>query len=218
MKFGLLLFVLLTCVTHGFTQSMILYDPVSARTFSSEKYSAIKGTPFLYDKWIPGSATSARGTYNDMQLKLDAYENILYFSRDESTYEFQEKIISFTLLNSGDTLKFKMGLTGSNLKANQYAQLISEGKVSLYRSDIKSISEMSEINAGMVKTFISSTRYYIRKDDKLDLVKLNKSDIFEYLKDKEDKIKEFMDANKIGTKKESDFARILNFYNSLPPF
>lgn len=215
MKYQLLLFVIVTGWINGYGQVMVLHDPVTARSFSTEKYSAIKGTPFLYDKWTPGSATSARGTYKDLQLKLDAYENILYFSKDEFTFEFQETIKSFTLIIEGDTLHFKRGLTGSNLKANQYVQVLTEGKLSLYRSDIKSISEMSEINAGMVKTFISSNRYYIGTDDKLELVKLNKGDIFEYFKDKEDKVKAYMDANKIGTKKEADFAKILKYYNTL---
>jgi hypothetical protein len=35
------------------------------------------------------------------------------------------------------------------------------------------------------------------------------------MKDKEDAIKEFIDKNKLPTKKEGDFVKILKYYNSL---
>ncbi len=205
-------FAFATCM--AFSQDMVLHDPVTGKSFSSEKYSEIRGTPFLYDKWIPGTATSARGIYKDLQLKLDSYNNILYFYKDETPYEFQEPIKSFMLINP-DTLRFKKGISGSGLKADQWVQVFTEGKIGFYRSDIKLVSEMSEINVGMVKTFTNSSRYYISKDGKTELVKLSKGDIFEHIKDKEDQVKAYIDANNIGTKKEGDFAKILRYYNSL---
>ena len=197
-----------------FSQQLILIDPVTNRSFNTDKYSSVRGTPFLNESWQQGFATSTRGTYKSLELKLDAYENRLYFNKNDVPYEFQEDILSFTLINAGDTLHFRKGITGSNLKANEYVQVLSEGKISFYRSDIKSISEMSEINAGMVKSFITSTRYYISKDGKTELVKLNK-DILDHLKDKEDQLKEFMDTNKLSAKKEADIQKIVNYYNSL---
>ena len=210
-KMFLLSFTILCCVAGS--AQMVLHDPVTGRTFDVERYSSTRGTPFLFEKWLPGTATSERGIYKNLELKLDAFTNTLYFNRNDELYEFIEQIKSFTII-SGDTLYFKKGLSGNNLKPDQYVQVLAEGKVNFYKSEIKSITEMSEINAGMVKTFISSTRYFISKDDKLEMVKLNK-DILDFMGDKKDQIKDFMDSNKISAKKESDFVKIIRLYNSL---
>lgn len=213
MKNGLV-FLLLFAISSSVNAQMTLYDPVTSRTFNADKYSSIKGSPFLFEKWIRGSATSARGIYKDLELKLDSYSNTLFFNREDEPYEFLEPIKSFVLVGA-DSMFFKNGLTGPSLKPDQYVQVLAEGKVGFYRSDIKTISEMSEINVGMVKTFNNSTRYYIVKDGQTKLARLNKSDILEYIKDKEDAVKEYIDKNKNATKKEADFVRILNYYNSL---
>jgi hypothetical protein len=97
----------------------------------------------------------------------------------------------------------------------QFVQVLAEGKISFYRSDIKLISEMSEINSGMIKTFITATRYFIIKDGQTALIRLNKNEVFELMKDNEAKVKSFIEEHKIPVKKEADFTRILQFYNSL---
>lgn len=208
------LLLLIICVMTVSAQ-MVLHDPVTGRTFDADKYSATRGTPFLFEKWMPGTATSDRGVYPNLELKLDAYNNVLYFNRDDQPHEFMDHIKSFTLRSGTDTLYFKKGITGSNLKADQFVQVLADGNLGFYRSDIKTISEMSEINAGIVKTFNTSTRYYILKNGATQLVKLNKGDILEYMKDKEDKVKEYMDSNKIQGKKENDLVKIIRYYNSL---
>jgi hypothetical protein len=206
--------ILISFSWASYSQAMVLIDPVTNRPFNTDKYSAVRGTPFLNENWQKGSAISQRGIYQNLELKLDAYENVLYFNKEDVPYEFQENIISFQTFSNGDTLKYLKGISASNLKPGQYVQVLAEGKINFYRSDIKTISEMSEINAGIVKSFITSTRYFINRDGKTELVKLNK-DILAYMKDKEDRVNDFMDSNKISAKKEADFKKIITFYNGL---
>ena len=66
---------------------MILHDPVSARTFNSEKYSGIKGSPFLCDNWMAGSITIEKSIYNKVELKFDAYSNKIYFNKNDEPFE-----------------------------------------------------------------------------------------------------------------------------------
>lgn len=173
----------------------------------------------MYDKWIKGSASVDSGTYNNLDLKLDAYENTLYFNKDDQPYEFQANVKRFVLMpNGGDSSTFQYftkGISGGGLKRDQYVQILADGNVSLYRSDFKLLSEVNEINVGVVKTFNTSTRYYIKKGDEIKVVKLSKKEIMPFLADKENEVQAFIDQNKIGTKKESDFAMIINYYNSL---
>lgn len=198
-------------------QISYLQDPVSNTLFNTEKYSEIKGSPFLLTKWVPGTATTEKGTYNKLSLKLDVYNNTLMFERDDQPYEFQESIKTFTLnTSSKDTLSFRRGISGGGLKPEQYVQILAEGpKASAYRSDIKLVSEMSEINKGMVKTFNTAIRYFIVKNNTPVLVKLNKKEVLAQLSDQEAKLAAYMDENKISLKREDDLAKVVAYYNTL---
>lgn len=202
-----------------FSQIMILHDPVSARVYNTEKYSGINGSPFLYDKWITGTATIARGHYDSIELKFDVYSSTLYFNKDGESYEFKDEIKSFILkpaVSDSSTYQYyKKGISGSGLKPHQFVQVLFEGRLSLYKSDIRLLSEVNEINAGVVKTFSNSSRYFIMKDNTLQLIKLNKKEIFDIIKDKENQVESYISENKLSTKKESDFVTILKYYNSL---
>lgn len=200
-------------------QVMQLYDPIANRAFDSERYSGIRGTPFLVDKWQKGSVLTSKGVYQNLELKFDAYENKLYFNKNDESFEFQDPIISFTFIpKPSDTslnMKYIKGMNGSGLTPNQFLKVLVEGKISLYRSDIKAVSEMSEINAGMVKTFANITRYYVVKNNVTQLIKISKADLMNLMKDQEAKVQAYMNEHKISLKNESDAAEILFYYNQL---
>jgi hypothetical protein len=88
--------------------------------------------------------------------------------------------------------------------------------VQFYRSDIKQVSEMSEINAGMVKTFSNTSRYYIKKGDELKFIRLNKEDILPFFADKEAAINAIIIERKLNLKKEADIVQAIQAYNNLP--
>lgn len=217
-KIALFLFWL-TMTVGGHAQNMILHDPVSARVFNPIKYSEIRGTPFLFDKWIKGSVSIPRGTYADMQLKYDVYENIIYFNRDEQSYEFQEPVLSFVLMpvpaDSSSYLYFTKGKSAPGLKESQFVQVLSEGKVSLYKSDIKLLSELNEINRGVVQSFSKASRYFALKDNSIGLIKLNKNEIMMLVGDKEKQVSAFISKYNLSFKKEQDVIAIIDYYNTL---
>jgi len=212
--------LLLTITSFSFAQTMVLQDPVSARMFSTEKYSGYNGSPFLLnDNWTPGSATITKGTYKNLSLRLDVYNNVLYFKRNEEPYEFQDEVISFVLMpdaaDSTTWMRFKKGFSDGGLKPQQYVQVLAEGRVGLYKSELKLLSDVNQVNQGVVKTFSTTVRYFSLKNGVMQLVKLNKSEILQLLSDQEAKVKQFIDEQKISFKKDKDVSRLLAYYNSL---
>jgi hypothetical protein len=216
---GKLLFQLALLPSFYVYSQNVLQDPVTGRTFSSEKYSGIKGSPFLFEDWIKGSATVPNGIYKNLELKLDSYNNTVLFKRNDVGIEFAEPVISFILMrnpaDSSTYLKFRKGLSGSSVKPDKYLQILAEGKVSVYRSDTKLMADVNQINEGIIRTFTNSTRYFILKEGQLQPIKLNKKDIFELMKDKEKELDTYTSQNNLSTKKEQDLARIIQYYNSL---
>jgi hypothetical protein len=215
-KFLFLLCLLLSVDVYS---QNLLQDPVTGRTFNSEKYSGIKGSPFFFEDWIKGSATVPNGTYRNLELKLDSYNNTVLFKRNDVGIEFAEPVISFILMpnpaDSSTYLKFRRGLSGSTVKPDQYVQVIGEGRISVYRSDMKLMADVNQINEGVIRTFTNSTRYYVLKEDHLQPLKLNKKDVFELMNDKEKELELYISQNNLSTKKEQDLARIIQYYNSL---
>jgi hypothetical protein len=205
---------------EGFSQNVTaLQDPVSSKNFNSEKYSGIRGTPFLVDKWYNGTVTTPKGVYQNLELKFNVYDNTLFFNKNDESFELQDDIVSFTLMpkpdDAGSYLIYKRGISGADLHDNQYVQVLLEGNTSLYKLDVKQLSEMSEINAGIVKNFTNNAKYYIGKNHDLQFIKINKTEILNALKDKQDKIQASINEKKFSFRKDADLIEVLKYYNSL---
>ena len=199
-------------------QLLQLQDPVSSKNFNPDKYAGIRGTPLFQDKWIHGSVVTTKGIYPDLELKIDLYDNILFFNKDDASFELLDQIVSVKLFPKWpDTLQqfiFVKGMSQNGLRPEQYVQaLVGTGAIQLYRSDIKQVTEMSEINAGMIKTFANTSRYYIKKGDQLKLIKLNKEEIMPFLMDKEAELNSVIEAKRLNLKKESDIIQLVQAYN-----
>ena len=202
-------------------QLLQLQDPVSSKNFNPDKYAGIRGTPLFQDKWIHGSVVTTKGIYPDLELKIDLYDNILFFNKEDASFELLDQIVSVKLYPKWpDTIQqyiFVKGMNQNGLKPEQYVQaLVGTGAVQLYRSDIKQVTEMSEINAGMIKTFANTSRYYIKKGDLLKLIKLNKEELMSFLMDKEAAVNAVIETKRLSLKKESDIIQIIQAYNNLP--
>jgi hypothetical protein len=203
----------------GFAQYS-LQDPVSSKTYNTEKYSAIRGTPFLVDKWLKGTVTTPQGIYHDLDLKFNVYDNVLSFNKNDETFEFQDNITTFTLMPKVDDpsthLIYKKGISGADLRGSEFVQVLVEGgKTNLYKLDVKQLSEMSEINAGIVKTFANNAKYYIQKNNTLQFIKPNKAEILAALSDKQAQIQQYLDQKKPSFRKDADLVDIIKYYNSL---
>ena len=214
---------LLLCFSLGNVNAQLLQlqDPVSSKNFNPEKYSGIRGTPFYQDKWIRGIVTTNLGVYYDLELKINLYDNAVFFNKDGEPFELLDKIVSVQLLpkwpDTTNQMVFSKGMNQAGLKPDQYIQvLVGTGAIQFYRSDIKQVSEMSEINAGMVKTFSNTSRYYLKKGDQLKFIRLNKEDILVFFGDKEADMNSIITEKKLNLKKEGDIIQAIQAYNSLP--
>ena len=173
----------------------------------------------MIDKWIEGSVTTPKGIYQKLLLKFNAYDNLLIFNNNDEPYEFQETILAFSLMpkpgDNASNLNFKNGISANGIQPQQFIQVLEEGKINLYKYFGKQVSEMSEINAGMVKTFTPNIKYYIGNSSSLNFTKLNGNDCLQLMADKKELIDKYLAEKKLSLKKESDFVEIIHYYNSL---
>ena len=164
---------------------------------------------------------TSKGIYPDLELKIDLYDNILFFNKEDASFELLDQIVSVKLYPKWpDTIQqyiFVKGMNQNGLKPEQYVQaLVGAGAIQLYRSDIKQVTEMSEINVGMIKTFANTSRYYIKKGNELKLIKLNKDEMMPFLIDKEAAVNAVIETKRLSLKKESDIIQVIQAYNNVP--
>jgi hypothetical protein len=221
MRYVCLIFIIFVGYTNTFSQvaSSQLIDPVTSRVFDIGRYAEINGTPFYKDEWLKGSIVVTAGRYNDLKLKIDLYKNQLLFLKDDVQYEFVEDLKGVVLMpkpeDSTSYLYFEKGISGPALKPDQFVQVLALGKASLYRSDLKLLAEMNEINKGVVKYFNNSPRYFISTGGQVKIVKPGKKDVIEAIGDKAEALEQYCEQNHLSLKKEKEMVELLKFYNSL---
>lgn len=196
-----------------------MHDPISNRYIKVEKYSGIKGSPFVYDNEMKGVVTTNKGSYELENMKFNCYDNILQYTINEEPFEITDQIMFFEFYakptDASPTIRFEKGFSGSGIKPDQFARLFTQGKVKFIRFDTKSLTDMNEINVGIIKTFADVTKWYIVKDVSVSLVKLNKAEITALLSDQADAVQQYINAQSLNLKKEDDCTKLINYYNSL---
>jgi hypothetical protein len=202
----------------AFTQVQI-QDPLSGKVLSVSKYGGISGNPFLYDQWMTGEVTLKQGKYTNLELKYDAFSNMLYFNKNGEMFEFQDEVISFLLMpNKKEESKqqlFVKGLGSGDFGKNQFVQVLYNGTMGFYKLTIVFVSEMNKINEGVVKTFQKSERYYFKVNDRLEMIRFNKKDILDFFADRSAAVEKYATAAGLSFKKEMDIVKMLEFHQTL---
>ncbi len=194
---------------------LYLQDPLSAKRFNIEKYAAMRGTPFFVDKWLLGTAETAKGKYEGIEMKFNVYDNTLLINKEDEPYELNEHIYSFSLNNGNQVLLFRKAKPSIDFNSDAYLQVLVEGNINLLKMPVKKLAEMSEINAGIVQTFTNSAKYYIEINNVVYNLIADKESIIKLLPSNEEKISLFIKEHKISFKKENDLIKLFNFMNTL---
>jgi hypothetical protein len=216
--FATLLFIASVYITEA-QESMPIHDPLTYRAINTEKYSGVKGSPFVFETEMKGVVTTDKGSYQVENMKYNCYDNIVQYTKNEEVFEITDPILHFEFFSKPSdatpSIKFEKGFSGNGIKPDQFARVFTQGKIKFIRLDAKSLTDMNEINVGVVKTFADVTKWYLVKDGSVSLVKLNKSEITALLSDQADAVQQYINAQSLNLKKEEDCVKLINYYNTL---
>lgn len=208
------------CLQISFSQ-ITLHDPTTSRYFDGQKYTGILGTPFLFKEWIKGSVVTPKGIYQNLELKYDAYENMLLFNKEEKSYGFEDEVKEFVLMknvmDSNSYQYFIKGVIADGLSSNKYVQTLSNGKIKLYKQISKLMTEVNQVNEGTKKSFTNVTKYFAGAEGHIQQINFNKKELLFLLKDMDAEMQQFIKDRSINFKKEEDAAALINYYNQLVP-
>lgn len=213
--------LLLICIKAS--AQVFLEEDRTGRPIKAKQYEDIDGTPYFYDDWLKGTIKNSKGDeYKDIELKYDIVAGTLLFKgKNGQALEFINPVIEFSLLNLPDrkeeVLLFRNGYPeiGENDK-NTFYQVLTEGEITLLKSNRKVVREEKAYNSATIKKkIVPLEEYYFASSTKIGRVKLNEKAILNLLNDQSDNVKDFIDKNKLKLKDERSLIKLINYYNSL---
>lgn len=195
-------------------------DDVTGKPIPVNTYMHIKGSPFIFDEWLPGQVLTAEGkVHTGMLLKYNIETNLLSFvyKPEEEPLQFAEPIREFTIFGER-----KMRFANNFPKIdgygkNAYYEVIASGKATLlkhYRQFLK--DTRSSVDLSMTDgTYVQTVDYYIFKDGKMARIKPNTKTIEEAFADRSAQVDSFLVEKNIHVEDEADLKMVFDYYNSL---
>lgn len=200
---------------------MFAYD-LAGKPLAIKNVEEIEGTPYLLEEWNWGAVKLKNGRYaKDVSLKLDLYNNKLFFQREGTSFEFlaavQEFIIGYKESFDSVALLYRSGYAPIDKNNEEtFYEVLADGKTQLLNYRYKLITEYKPYNQPLRRKFTDKEQLYIATPDKR-MVKISKSkdDIIKALPAQEAAINKIVDEKNLKLKKEEDIAKLIAALNQL---
>jgi hypothetical protein len=176
-----------------------------------------KGQPYFYSEQpVIGSIIYDGAAYDSVVMRYNQVKDVLVISNHFNIIQLgSEKVESFNLSNSAFIYLVKDSLN-SNLVSSGFYNLLYDGKISLFKKQIKTIREKLTSNAELLRFVDVYDHYYIKKEDKFYPIK-SKKNLFEILGDNKKEVKQFINANGLNFSKDpqNTLTKTIAYYDSL---
>jgi hypothetical protein len=194
----------------------------SINSIEGKMYSDITGDPYLYKDFQQGKMVLKSGETYQLGLKFDIYANQMHMKYKDQVYAIihPEKIASlvvgpeeFVYCDYIKSANEKSAETGAYFiqKIDGKCKLLVKKNVRIQEAEPPKILQ----EAKPAKFIRTNDSFYLKLENK-PAVKINsKSDVLSTLNAHKDKMNEFLNSNKLGTKKLEDLIKIVSLYNSL---
>ena len=187
-----------------------------ALLFVPETYAKIEGSPYLSNEWAYARIKLADSRkFDSVMVKLDLYENKIHFKDEQG----RERMIAIDvteieikdLTSKWNNARFVSGY-GENKR--EFYQVIADGAKAALLKKMNVIVKMTkDFNKPEKNSFELQNALYIYSKDALYVEKKNCLSTVPAFKD-DNKITAFISSNDIKCNKESDMAKLVNYYNS----
>lgn len=212
----LALFILIFLVK---AKAQYLQD-IQGRPIMETSYTDIKGTPFLFENWMPGVVQLENGnTFNNVPLKYNVFDEKLYFKnpKNEELLEFVQPVKSFKFVALDDAGVYEKGFPAiDKFTGETFYSVLYSGKEKLLNKKYKTTLEVRPYNSATTeKSFVDHSDYFLVKNGKIERIKNSKKDFLAIFSDKANEIDAFIKKEKIDFKNNADLVKVFQYYDSL---
>jgi hypothetical protein len=205
---------------NGTNQSNILGDPFSGQNFSiNDRMGSVEGNPLLFTDWKSGEVTLNNEKYYVEKMNLDASSDKFIYYKNDTMFEFFDDIKEIRIFGENHVSDPSSDLifrNDINPAAANFVQVLTKGKIIIYCEYSKKPEGENYTNG-----IVNSTRKYVLHSTQFALVdkktipiKYNSSTLDDLTSDKKKQVEAFIKENKLKVKKEPDFLKAIDFYNS----
>lgn len=211
------------CLMANIVTAQELLKDANGRPVFTRQYTDVQGSPYFSDSWLKGEVKLINGeSYKNMDLKYDQVGDVLLFKNSKNeTMSFVIPVSEFKLINSSaggeEIILFRSGYKPADGNTDKvFYQVLSDGETPLLKRWSKKVVESKPYSsASVIKTFEQVQMYYLAKNGIPLKIRRDKKALLEVLKDYSRELDEFIKANNINLKTESDLKSLVYYYNSL---
>jgi hypothetical protein len=210
--------------TNNFNNANELMTDVTGKPIYLQVNYNIDGTPFFPEDYRRGSIKTAGGKlYENLLLKFNMLEDKLLMKLDDGTELVTITPVSQVIID---------GITGVvNAKVFQHGypvtdghtlttwyEVLDSGKMQLLKlREVKYDDKRYYGQASITRVFTISEIYYLFSNDKMIKLQKGRDALVLQMADKRDEMYAYLNVNDLSCKKESDWIKAVNHYNSLFP-
>jgi hypothetical protein len=194
----------------------------SINSLEDATYSSIIGDPYLFKDFQQGKMILKSGETYQLGLRFDIYANQMHMKYKDQIYAIihPEKIASLIVGTEQFIYCDYLKSAGSETPGmGSYFILGTDGKCKLLIKKNIRIQEAEPpkvLQDAKPARFVNTNdTYYLKQDNKPAIKISNKNDLLSILVDHKDAVLQFVNSNKLGTKKLEDLIKIVSYYNGL---
>jgi len=196
-------------------------EPFANRAYKEKADNSVEGNPLLFDNWMPGEVILKNGEkYFLQKINLDAGVNIFLYSKNDTVFEFSDNVKEIKIYGPDHTDNPSSDMVFmSNVKPNDpgLVHVLDSGKIIIFQEYDKK-PEGENYSNGIVNNSRKYTLHTTQSavvNNQVIPIKFSSSSLDEITSDKKQQVQAFVKENKLRVKKEDDFLRAINFYNSI---
>jgi hypothetical protein len=192
------------------------------------KSKVILGSPYINSDWQDAMLTTEKNqVFKNLKLKYDVYQNeILLLKPNGDSVALLPNIVREFIVTNTES-KEKQYKRFNNLNTNdvnlklRFMNVLHENKVILAKLTVAQILAADKVQGTYGSQRLNDeygqneSYYFIDKDNIPTKTKINKKNLFKVLADKEDKIKLYIDKERIDTNSEEGWVKTLIYYDTL---
>ena len=200
----------------GYHQSIMPFDT---------RYEGVKGTYYLNSLWLEGDLYGNAGKLvaTHVPIKYDALnKEVIQRNTEKDTIAVYPS--AFVLYDQNQAYKFvhrtEFTTTSGKKIPDTYLQVLFVNKVGFYKNITRSLLaadyKQPYSNNRPYDSFEETIQYFIGQENgDMEQIKLNQKSVIQALKNKKEELENYIKANHLDLKRESDVVNLLEFYAGL---
>jgi hypothetical protein len=202
-----------------FTSPYAYGESFENRAYNEKFAGDVAGSPLLFSNWLPGEVVLDNGEkYLVEKINFDALAQKFLYMHHDTMFEVGDNVQKITIHDNSNSDNSVMVFRDDiDPESVNFVQMLDSGKVTIFEH-IDKKPEGENYTNGIVSTtrkFVVHKTVYALANKLATPIKFDASSLEELTADKADEMNSFIKQNRLKVKRETDFLKAIDYYNTL---